>query len=97
MRHLPGRDNFKWPAAAMQILTVQNGCRYHTTATTTATHPAIRKQKPKAVSLPCMADVHSKETRSYNMSRIRSNDTKPEMLVRKFLHKNGLLDCCINS
>ncbi|ASU36531.1 very short patch repair endonuclease [Mucilaginibacter xinganensis] len=36
-----------------------------------------------------MADVHSKETRSYNMSRIRSKDTRPEMLVRKFLHKNG--------
>jgi len=36
-----------------------------------------------------MADVHSKETRSYNMSRIRSKDTKPEMLVRRFLHKNG--------
>lgn len=36
-----------------------------------------------------MADVHSKETRSYNMSRIKSKDTKPEMLVRKFLHKNG--------
>ncbi|RYG16206.1 MAG: DNA mismatch endonuclease Vsr [Chitinophagaceae bacterium] len=36
-----------------------------------------------------MADVHSKETRSYNMSRIRSKDTKPELLVRKFLHKNG--------
>ena len=34
-------------------------------------------------------DVHSKETRSYNMSRIRSKDTKPEMLVRRFLHKNG--------
>ena len=34
-------------------------------------------------------DVHSKETRSYNMSRIRSKDTKPEMLVRKFLHKSG--------
>ena len=36
-----------------------------------------------------MADVHSKETRSYNMSRIRSTNTKPEMLVRKFLHANG--------
>lgn len=36
-----------------------------------------------------MADVHSKETRSYNMSRIRSKDTKPELVVRKFLHKNG--------
>jgi DNA mismatch endonuclease (patch repair protein) len=36
-----------------------------------------------------MADVHSKATHSYNMSRIRSKDTKPEMLVRRFLHKNG--------
>lgn len=36
-----------------------------------------------------MADVHSKETRSYNMSRIRSKNTKPEMLVRKFLFSNG--------
>ncbi len=36
-----------------------------------------------------MADVHSTETRSYNMSRIRSKDTRPEMLVRRFLHKNG--------
>ncbi|ACU03152.1 very short patch repair endonuclease [Pedobacter heparinus] len=36
-----------------------------------------------------MTDVHSKETRSYNMSRIKGKDTKPELLVRKFLHKNG--------
>jgi DNA mismatch endonuclease (patch repair protein) len=36
-----------------------------------------------------MADVHSKQTRSFNMSRIRSSNTKPEMLVRKFLHANG--------
>lgn len=36
-----------------------------------------------------MADVHSKKTRSYNMSRIRAKNTKPEMLVRKFLHANG--------
>ncbi|WP_235884513.1 very short patch repair endonuclease [Pedobacter hiemivivus] len=36
-----------------------------------------------------MADVHSKETRSYNMSKIKGKDTKPELLVRKFLHKNG--------
>lgn len=33
-----------------------------------------------------MADVHTKEQRSYNMSRIKGKDTKPEMLVRKFLH-----------
>jgi DNA mismatch endonuclease (patch repair protein) len=36
-----------------------------------------------------MADVHSKEIRSYNMSRIKGKNTKPEMLVRKFLHANG--------
>lgn len=36
-----------------------------------------------------MADVHSKATRSYNMSRIKSKGTKPEILVRKYLYKNG--------
>jgi DNA mismatch endonuclease (patch repair protein) len=36
-----------------------------------------------------MTDVHEPEVRSYNMSRIRSKDTKPEMLVRRFLHKHG--------
>ncbi|CAN5330982.1 very short patch repair endonuclease [soil metagenome] len=36
-----------------------------------------------------MADVHDPEVRSYNMSQIRSKDTKPEMTVRKFLHANG--------
>ena len=36
-----------------------------------------------------MTDVHSKETRSYNMSRIRGKDTKPEMVVRRFLFANG--------
>jgi len=36
-----------------------------------------------------MADVHDKATRSYNMSRIKGTDTRPEMLVRKFLHANG--------
>lgn len=34
-------------------------------------------------------DVHSKETRSYNMSNIRSKDTKPEAAVRKFLFSRG--------
>ncbi|KAA8478212.1 T/G mismatch-specific endonuclease [Arcticibacter tournemirensis] len=37
-----------------------------------------------------MADVHSKEVRSYNMSMIRGKDTKPEILVRKFLLSKGL-------
>lgn len=36
-----------------------------------------------------MADVHDKATRSYNMSRIKSKDTKPEMIVRKYLHAQG--------
>jgi len=36
-----------------------------------------------------MADVHDKKTRSYNMSRIRGKDTKPEMIVRKYLHGEG--------
>ena len=37
-----------------------------------------------------MTDVHDKKTRSYNMSKIRSKDTKPELLVRKFLFSKGL-------
>ena len=36
-----------------------------------------------------MTDVHDPKTRSYNMSRIRSKDTKPEMLVRKYLFAQG--------
>lgn len=36
-----------------------------------------------------MADVHSKAQRSYNMSQIKGKNTKPEMVVRKFLHANG--------
>lgn len=36
-----------------------------------------------------MADVHDKKTRSYNMSRIKGKNTKPEILVRKFLFSKG--------
>lgn len=36
-----------------------------------------------------MANTHSKETRSYNMSKIKSKNTKPEILVRKFLFSKG--------
>lgn len=36
-----------------------------------------------------MADVHTPQQRSFNMSRVRSKDTKPEMLVRKFLFSHG--------
>lgn len=37
-----------------------------------------------------MADVHDIVTRSYNMSRIKGSDTKPEIIVRKFLHAKGM-------
>jgi len=36
-----------------------------------------------------MADNHSKEIRSMNMSHIRSTNTRPEELVRKFLFSRG--------
>jgi DNA mismatch endonuclease (patch repair protein) len=36
-----------------------------------------------------MSDVHSKDTRSYNMSQIRSKDTKPELVIRKILFSKG--------
>lgn len=37
-----------------------------------------------------MADNHSKEIRSKNMSRIRSTNSKPEETVRKYLFSKGL-------
>jgi DNA mismatch endonuclease (patch repair protein) len=36
-----------------------------------------------------MTDVHDKATRSYNMSRIKGKNTKPEILLRKFLFSKG--------
>jgi DNA mismatch endonuclease (patch repair protein) len=36
-----------------------------------------------------MTDIHNTETRSYNMSRIKGRNTKPEIVVRKFLFTNG--------
>ena len=36
-----------------------------------------------------MTDVHNIETRSFNMSQIKGKNTKPEMLVRKFLFSKG--------
>ncbi|MBI9034964.1 MAG: hypothetical protein JEZ03_10885 [Bacteroidales bacterium] len=32
-----------------------------------------------------MDDVHDRKTRSFNMSRIKGKDTKPEWMVRRFL------------
>lgn len=34
-------------------------------------------------------DVHNKKTRSFNMSRITGKDTKPELILRKWLWNNG--------
>ncbi len=34
-------------------------------------------------------DVHTRTQRSYNMSRIRGKDTKPEILVRSMVHRMG--------
>lgn len=36
-----------------------------------------------------MTDVHSKETRSKNMAAVSGKDTKPELLIRKALHRHG--------
>ena len=36
-----------------------------------------------------MADVHTPEQRSYNMSRIQGRNTKPEEIVRKYLFSQG--------
>jgi DNA mismatch endonuclease (patch repair protein) len=37
-----------------------------------------------------MADNHTPDVRSYNMSRIKNKNTKPEEIVRKFLFSKGL-------
>lgn len=36
-----------------------------------------------------MADIVSEAQRSFNMSRIRSKNTKPELIVRSILHRLG--------
>ena len=36
-----------------------------------------------------MTDVHTKKQRSYNMSCIRSRETKPEIILKKFLDDKG--------
>jgi DNA mismatch endonuclease (patch repair protein) len=36
-----------------------------------------------------MVDVHDQKTRSYNMSQIKGKNTKPEIMVRKFLFAKG--------
>ncbi|MEQ9410518.1 MAG: very short patch repair endonuclease [Fuerstiella sp.] len=36
-----------------------------------------------------MTDVHTRRQRSFNMSRIRAKDTRPEMIVRSLVHQMG--------
>ena len=36
-----------------------------------------------------MADVHTTAQRRFNMQQIKGKHTKPEMVVRKFLHAHG--------
>ncbi|WP_340162438.1 MULTISPECIES: very short patch repair endonuclease [Halomonadaceae] len=36
-----------------------------------------------------MVDIKNRDQRSHNMSAIRGKDTKPEMLVRRYLHSCG--------
>ena len=35
-------------------------------------------------------DIHNKDIRSFNMSRIKGKRTKPEDIVAKYLFSNGL-------
>ena len=37
-----------------------------------------------------MTDTITRKHRSWNMSQIRGSDTKPEIAVRSYLHRNGL-------
>jgi hypothetical protein len=42
-----------------------------------------------------MADVHTKEQRSFNMSRIKARDTKPEMLCAAFYMPMDFVISCM--
>lgn len=37
-----------------------------------------------------LMDTHSKKQRSYNMSRIKSRNTKPEIIFRKYVWSKGI-------
>ena len=43
-----------------------------------------------------MADIKAPEQRSRNMAAIEGKDTKPEMIVRKYLFSRGLWFCVNN-
>ncbi len=44
-----------------------------------------------------MVDIFTKEQRSYYMSRVRSKNTKPELILRKFLFSKGIKGYRVNS
>jgi len=50
-------------------------------------HPCSRSDDQRAVT--SMSDLLTPERRSWNMSRIRSTGTKPEIAVRSLLHRIG--------
>jgi DNA mismatch endonuclease, patch repair protein len=37
-----------------------------------------------------MVDVHDRQTRTYNMSQIKGKNTRPEMIIRRYLFANGI-------
>jgi DNA mismatch endonuclease (patch repair protein) len=42
------------------------------------------------LSIIIMTDIFTKEQRSYIMSRIKSKNTRPELIVRKYLYNHGI-------
>lgn len=44
-----------------------------------------------------MVDIFTKEQRSYYMSRVRSKNTKPELLLRKLLFSKGIKGYRVNA
>jgi len=44
-----------------------------------------------------MVDNHTTKQRSYNMSRVRNKNTRPELLIRKSLSNNGIKGYRINA
>lgn len=54
-----------------------------------ASHPTRLRQDTPILYLLQMADHVDTQTRSKIMASVRSKDTKPELVVRRFLHRQG--------
>jgi len=52
-------------------------------------HKTLNASVPEFEEIEFLTDRISAKHRSWNMSRIRSEDTSPEMRVRSFLHRQG--------